>query len=58
MKEKSLIDENGKIMHIINDTPVSIRVNVFTNQMYVLRYGKSILSRWSEIEEKIIKYRE
>ena len=36
----SLIDENGEIMHIINDTPVSIRVNVFTNQMYVLRYGK------------------
>ena len=48
----SLIDENGEIMHIINDTPVSIRVNVFTNQMYVLRYGKSILLRWSEIEEK------
>ena len=27
-------------MHIINDTPVSIRVNVFTNQMYALRYRK------------------
>ena len=36
----SLIDENGEIMHIINDTPVSIRVNVFTNQMYALRYRK------------------
>ena len=27
-------------MHIINDTPVSIRVNVSTNQMYALRYRK------------------
>ena len=48
----SPIDENGKILHIINDTSVNIRVNVFMNQMYVLRYGKSILSQWSEIEEK------
>ena len=36
----SLIDENGEIMHILNDIPVNIRVNVFTNLMYVLRYRK------------------
>ena len=36
----SLIDEKGEIIHILNDTPVNIRINVFNNQMYVLRYGK------------------
>ena len=36
----SPVDENGKILHIINETSVNIHGNVFTNQMYILRYGK------------------
>lgn len=35
-----LIDDNGEKIHIINDTKVSVRVDVFTQEIKVLRYGK------------------
>lgn len=36
----SVIDENGEIVHIINDTKINLRIDVFTNEMYVLRHGR------------------
>lgn len=35
-----LINNNGEKMHIINDTKVSVRIDVFTEEIKVLRYGK------------------
>lgn len=35
-----VLEDDGSIQHIINDTKVNIRINVFTNEMYVIRYGK------------------
>lgn len=39
-KYYSVIKSDGSIQHIINDTKINIRINVFTNEMYVIRYGK------------------
>ena len=36
----SIVDENGELVHIIDDTEVKIRINVFTDKMFVIRYGK------------------
>ena len=35
-----LINEDGEKIHIINDTKVHIRINVFSGEITVLRYGK------------------
>lgn len=35
----SLIDENGEVVHIINGTIIELRIDVFTNEMYIIRYG-------------------
>ncbi len=39
-KYYSLIDESGTKIHIINDTKVHIRIDVFTKKITVNRYGK------------------
>lgn len=36
----TILDRDNKPIHIINDTKVNIRVDVFTEQVYVDRYGK------------------
>ena len=36
----SIVDENGEVVHIIDDTEVKIRISVFTDKMFVIRYGK------------------
>lgn len=38
-KYYSLIDENGEVVHIINGTIIELRIDVFTNEMYIIRYG-------------------
>lgn len=35
-----VIDEQGNLQHIINGTKIQIRINVFTEAIFVLRYGK------------------
>lgn len=39
-KYYSLVDELGNKMHIINDTKVHVRIDVFTGRITVNRYGK------------------
>lgn len=39
-KYYSLVDESGNKMHIINDTKVHVRIDVFTGRITVNRYGK------------------
>ena len=49
----SLIDENGEIMHIINMIHRSVSVLMCSRiKCTLFAIGKSILLRWSEIEEK------
>ena len=36
----SVINDDNEIVHIINDTKISVRIDVFSNEIYVLRYGK------------------
>lgn len=35
-----IVDENDEPIHIINDTKIQVLINVFTQEIFVLRYGK------------------
>lgn len=72
-KYYSVLDDNGDILHLINGAEVNIRINVFTNEMYILRYGKkhnvkivrerrqrasSIMENGKDVSEYLAKFKE